>query len=138
MEVRLDLSWRLVLLVIIGIMLLVSSCDGGKKENEAIKKKCDTCRTVTKGFKEVHLISVRFFVISLFEICYKKCKHCHVYLSTSFTGKENHRQQHNGSIFHLCLSHGSCICVMIELQNALLCNFFFLPSTNHKWYSTQA
>ncbi|XP_030856272.1 cysteine-rich with EGF-like domain protein 2 isoform X2 [Strongylocentrotus purpuratus] len=52
MEVRLDLSWRLVLPVIIGIMLLLSSCDGGKKENEAIKKKCDTCRTVTKGFKE--------------------------------------------------------------------------------------
>ncbi|XP_041457994.1 protein disulfide isomerase Creld2-like isoform X2 [Lytechinus variegatus] len=52
MEVRLNLRLRLILLVIIEVFLFLSSCDGGKKENEAIKKKCDTCKSLTDSFKE--------------------------------------------------------------------------------------
>nr|XP_054750369.1 protein disulfide isomerase crld-1-like [Lytechinus pictus] len=52
MEVRLNLRWRLILLVIIEVFLFLSLCDGGKKENETIKKKCDTCKSLTDSFKE--------------------------------------------------------------------------------------
>ncbi|XP_071508883.1 protein disulfide isomerase Creld2-like [Diadema antillarum] len=52
MEVRLKLSWTTITLVVLELFLFLSLCNGGKKENELVKKKCDTCRSLTKSFKE--------------------------------------------------------------------------------------